>query len=96
MATEPKFTPGPWSINGTWIMAGHLHVATIPRAHDGDWSPSNAHLIAAAPAMHEALVEARATIQQLVAARWSEAEGEPEDWTVEIDTALSLARGGGK
>jgi hypothetical protein len=41
-------TPGPWGIDkavNVWIMAGNLHVATIPRAHDGDWSPANAEFI---------------------------------------------------
>lgn len=45
------WTPGPWGIvknTEIWVMAGRLHVATIPRGADGDWSPSNARLIAAA------------------------------------------------
>jgi hypothetical protein len=53
-----KHTPGPWGIDegmSVWIMAGPLHVATIPRAADGDWSPANARLMAAAPEMLEAL-----------------------------------------
>ena len=53
--TKTPWTPGPWTINHTWIMAGHLHVATIPHAYDGDWSRNNATLIAEAPAMAEAL-----------------------------------------
>jgi hypothetical protein len=47
-------TPGPWQGQdgtATWVMADHLHVATIPRAGDGDWSPANAAFIAAAPDM---------------------------------------------
>jgi hypothetical protein len=51
-------TPGPWGTNegiDIWIMAGFLHVATIPRADDGDWSPANARLISAAPDMLAAL-----------------------------------------
>ncbi len=51
-------TPGPWAVSTAgdiWIKAGPLHVATIPRAGDGDWSESNARLIAAAPELLEAL-----------------------------------------
>lgn len=42
-------TEGPWSVDTsivTWIMADRLHVATIPRAFDGDFSPANAAFIA--------------------------------------------------
>lgn len=58
MSAESAFTPGPWEKHkeiGNWIMAGHLHVATIPRAADGDWSQANARLIAASPDLLEAL-----------------------------------------
>lgn len=46
---EAKATKGPWalSVSCTWIMADHLHVATIPRAADGDWSENNGLFIAA-------------------------------------------------
>jgi hypothetical protein len=47
-----KHTSGDWvqsDTDPTWIMAGRIHVATIPRAHDGDWSRANARLITAAP-----------------------------------------------
>lgn len=58
--SKPKFTPGPWGVKkriDIWVMAGVLHVATIPRTADGDWSCHNAHLISAAPDMYEALKE---------------------------------------
>jgi len=45
-------TPGPWGLSEAvhvWVMAGNLHVATIPRATDGDWSPANARRIARVP-----------------------------------------------
>lgn len=54
--SESKHTPGPWGIHGgieVWIMAGGVHVDTVPRSGDGDWSPANARLIAAAPEMLE-------------------------------------------
>lgn len=47
-----KHTKGPWGISKAieiWVMAGPVHVATIPRAGDSDWSEANAALIAAAP-----------------------------------------------
>lgn len=57
--TPAKHTPGPWGVSGmggdVWIKAGPIHVATIPRAFDGDWSPANAALIAAAPELLNAL-----------------------------------------
>jgi hypothetical protein len=55
-------TPGPWvqsMPDTTWVMAGSLHVATIPRASDGDWSPQNARLIAAAPDLARELIALR-------------------------------------
>ncbi len=46
-----KHTEGPWEVRADWIVGfnGTLHVATIPRAFDGDYSEANALLIAAAP-----------------------------------------------
>lgn len=65
-----KHTPGPYHIgldmpDGIWIMAGHLHVATIPRARDGDWSRDNANMFAAAPEMADELAEAALQIEYL-------------------------------
>jgi hypothetical protein len=75
MTSQPDFrklleeaTSLPWEANtalNTWIMAGPVHVATIPRAFDGDWSPSNAALIVAAV---NALPEHLARIAELEAA----------------------------
>jgi hypothetical protein len=61
-------TPGPWvqsMPNTTWVMAGSLHVATIPRASDGDWSPQNARLIAAAPALAREVIALREAAGEL-------------------------------
>lgn len=54
-----KHTEGPWEVRADWIVGfnGTLHVATIPRAFDGDYSEANAHLIAAAPDLLAALKE---------------------------------------
>jgi len=59
-------TPGPWvqsMPDTTWVMAGKLHVATIPRAIDGDWSPANATLIALAPYLAAWALEARKKLE---------------------------------
>ena len=50
-------TKGPWEVRADWIvgMNGTLHVATIPRAFDGDYSEANAALIAAAPELYAEL-----------------------------------------
>lgn len=72
-----KHTPGPWGIDGNiniWIMAGHLHVATVPRAHDGDWSSANAKLIAAAPDLLEACKQATAILRGDGAPGWGVAK----------------------
>lgn len=64
---ERKHTPGPWGLSRSvqvWVMAGPIHVATIPRAYDGDWSPANADLIAAAPDLLESLEELVALIHR--------------------------------
>jgi hypothetical protein len=53
-----QHTRGPWGLAeaiNVWVMAGPLHVASIPRAGDGDWSKANARLIAAAPDLLAAL-----------------------------------------
>lgn len=57
-------------------------------------TPAIAAKIAAAPAMLEALRDARETILYLKNARWSECEGSDADWIGEIDAALAQATGG--
>jgi hypothetical protein len=55
-----KHTPGPWSErNGRIFQTDReeLTIANVGRAFDGDYSPANARLIAAAPDLLEALKE---------------------------------------
>ncbi|MBU6336087.1 MAG: ead/Ea22-like family protein [Chloroflexi bacterium] len=66
-AAAEAATPGFWVVNnaiGYWIMAGNMHVATIPQAADGDWSPDNAAYIAAAsPSVVLALLDEREALR---------------------------------
>ncbi len=62
-----KHTPGPWSDrNGRIFKTDHqeLTIANVGRAFDGDYSPANARLIAAAPDLLEALRKALPAIVQ--------------------------------
>lgn len=56
----PKTTPGPWSHrNGRIFQTDRpeLTIANVARSFDGDYSPSNGDLLAAAPELLEALKE---------------------------------------
>ena len=58
MSENPKHTPGPWTIeprkcgSGYWVQAGDVSICEI--WHD-DKAEADAHLIAAAPEMFDAL-----------------------------------------
>lgn len=52
-----KYTKGPWQTQENWIMQNDLHIATIAKAYDGDFSEANARLISCAPEMLELLIE---------------------------------------
>lgn len=52
-----KFTPGEWEFGvsvPTWITCGNLHIATVAKAFDGDFSPANGCLLAASPDLYAA------------------------------------------
>lgn len=50
--SEPKFTPGPWYVDGTFVTNDEdLDICSMG---DVAWE-ANAHLIAAAPELYEAL-----------------------------------------
>ena len=62
-----KHTPGPWiHRNGRIFQADYdvLTIANVARAHNGDYSPSNGDLLAAAPDLLEALVQMLAKVRR--------------------------------
>lgn len=79
-----KHTPGPWSERNGRIFQidrEELTIADVARAFDGDYSPSNARLIAAAPDLLEALEYAIKQVPELatvpgIAAALAKARGE--------------------
>ena len=97
--TDGKWTRGPWRINGDfeiWVMAGQLHVATIPRAADGDWSPANANLIKAAPDLADCAEELVDAVRRLLVDIPYEAEdlrGTLEALRDDAEVALAKAKG---
>ena len=94
-AKATPWTTGAWRKSRevrNWIMSGHVHVATIPTTHDGDWSRANASLISAAPDLYEALV--RLKKQAAVdLRRLGLAPDEIAQELQEADAALAKARG---
>jgi hypothetical protein len=61
-----QHTPGPWSDrNGRIFQTDReeLTIANVGRAFDGDYSPANARLIAAAPDLLEALKDALCALE---------------------------------
>ncbi len=82
-----KHTAGPWSHrNGRVFQTDYeaLTIAKVARAHDGDYSPANGALIAAAPELLEAC---KVAFDQTCAA------GRPKDWE-QLRAAIAKATGG--
>lgn len=57
------------------------------------WPDQIVEIVSRAATLVTALREASETTRELVSARWSEAEGSPEDWTRDIDAAIAKAEG---
>ncbi len=103
MSKEAKFTPGPWRVStgdgynaldgiafhGVW--SGDTCVATtgLLNAGDDDQSVSDAHLIAAAPDMYEALEKLLDKYRSSV----SYEKGHDYDLSDMAESALAKARG---
>lgn len=87
--SEPKFTPGPWRVvppNEKYALHSVVGVSRHGGGFIGFFAPADAHLIAAAPTMYEALLNAS---QALLRPR---TEGEAIALAA-INAALAKARG---
>lgn len=109
MASEQKWSPGPWRVDGERDPSrGQRIAATIDGAtfticyaetpQQGgiprhDMREANARLIAAAPALFEALVAAKQEMWMAARDQWTMADF--KNWAViqQIDAALARARG---
>lgn len=64
--SETRFTPGPWSVDGTGIgakvRAADLRILVVRHRLPGDEHEANAQLIAAAPDLYAALAQACANL----------------------------------
>lgn len=71
--SETKFTPGPWHAFGDSVKKGRYVVAKVNAAEQlgivesSERAAHNAHLIAAAPQMYEALEDLLDEVESLVA-----------------------------
>ena len=83
-----QFTPGPWVVN-TFIVNGQHKLEVLDTTGANACVQANAHLIAAAPAMYEALKAAYRLLRE-----WTPC-GEDNQGEVEglIETALAQAEG---
>lgn len=100
MSNDTKFTPPPWNVS-TWIeqpnnrtkpMVAAVGV-TVAITHPSpicqqDECEANAHLIAAAPELYEALIQARSELEEIALAEIGEPYNSPK-----INAALAKARG---
>lgn len=94
--SEPKFTPGPWlfssykSGNSVIVIDGkEFDVATVNYPN----RDANAHLIAAAPELYEALEGLLADITEYQ--EINNLGGQNNHWQVKAKAALAKARGEG-
>lgn len=94
-------TPGPWAHRNGRIFAAdreNLTIAHVARAADGDYSPANGDLIAAAPDMYEALKLALKALDEIghemtVGERYTNAGQYLIDALPPCTTALAKAEG---
>lgn len=89
MSSETKWTPGPWYVEGKGIAAvvrgGDMTIVAVRHRLPGRRHEDNAHLIASAPKLHEALAE---FVPELQSGKLTEAER-----IEKARTALASARG---
>lgn len=95
--SEPKFTPGPWKIEARrdicdefecWLHPINLHI------HDRI-SDEDAHLIAAAPELYEALSHLEPYLDAIICYASTIEEHPQNGYILETKAALAKARGEG-
>lgn len=89
-----SYTPGPWRVSArdpAYVERDLASVATVARCYDPSRANADARLIAAAPALYEALLAAYEYLSTI--------DGIPGDRSVAVEqaarAALALARGEG-
>ena len=108
--SEPKFTPGPWSIEAdpyhfmtlSTVVAGEIGKEGFNRmvVQVGGWNEwkeqeANAHLIAAAPDLYKALAHLEPYLDAIVCYASTIEEHPPNGFILETKAALAKARGEG-
>ena len=88
--TQPaKHTPGPWVVN-TFIVNGQHKLEVLDATGANACIQANAHLIAAAPAMYEALSELVKYLREEVA------DEALDTWAPVFKAAMALAQAEGR
>lgn len=106
MNTQSKHTPGPWTVNDSTendddttlticAPADEVEIATMSAYENGcecfSEIRANAHLIAAAPAMHRELE----TVREYLLKLYDQGNSEAGQYAASIDTTLAQADGRG-
>ena len=94
--TKTKFTPGPWTVarihsNGNWLSMIVGDCKPIAEVNCDCLEASNAHLIAAAPELYNALEKAVEDYGK-PGGPWND-PSEPGTWLAMAQAALAKARG---
>ena len=91
MSTQGRaqFTPGPWVVN-TFIVNGQHKLEVLDATGANACVQANAHLIAAAPAMYEALSELVKYLREQVA------DEALDTWAPVFKAAMALAQAEGR
>ena len=90
MNNKTQFTPGPWDCDNDWAVGkrainGSLDlIANLSYSCFQEAKQADAHLIAAAPAMYEALLTMRTYLEQV--------QGKDDEWDI-VNAALAQAEG---
>ena len=89
MQGRAQFTPGPWVVN-TFIVNGQQRLEVLDATGANACVQANAHLIAAAPAMYEALSKLVKYLREEVA------DEALDTWEPVFKAAMALAQAEGR